>query len=119
MKKSISIVLLATILLQSCVAYQKTSVPINEAQDKGPVRVSYTNRKDASFVNIILKDSIYYGISSYKHISEKPLDQVQIDGIYLKDLEKSKVQTIFLAATLTIFLVLFIGAIISITLDGL
>ena len=119
MKKSISIVLLATILLQSCIAFQKTSVSLNEAQDKGRVRVSYTNRRDASFANIILKDSIYYGIPVPKHISEKPLEPDQISGIYLKDIKKSKEQSILFGAIFGIILAVFIGTLISIAIYGL
>ena len=112
MKKSISIVLLATILLQSCVAYHDTSVSLNEAKDKGRVRVSYTDGRDASFGNIIFKDSTYYGIPVPKHISEKPLDSINIRAIYLKDIKKSKTQSVIFGVTSATIFILLIGALI-------
>ena len=41
MKKSISIVLLATILLQSCVAYRKNPTSLNYAANRGRVKVKF------------------------------------------------------------------------------
>ena len=85
---------------------------LNEAHDKGRVRISYTNRRDASFGNIIFKDSTYYGIPVPKHISEKPLDPDQISGIYLKDIKKSKTQSLIFGITSATLFIVLLGALI-------
>ena len=112
MKKSISIVLLVTILLQSCVAYQKTSVSLNEAHDsKGMVKVTDTRGESFVFNYIELRDSIYYGTN--KEVTIR-LETSQITGIYLKDNNKSKTQTVIFWISFSVLLVagmmaLFVG----------
>jgi hypothetical protein len=86
MKKSISIVLLATILLQSCAAYQKTSVPIHQTVGRGEVKVKYNTGKEYKFKNIKLVDGEYYGVrsgfSSSEHLMK--IDNT-ISSFYLKE----------------------------------
>ena len=89
-KQVISIALLATILLQSCVAYQSTSRSINEAKNMGKVKVISTVGNNQSFKNIYLKDSIYFGLRGNQEIRLNP---AEISGIYLKDYKKSRTQT--------------------------
>lgn len=89
-KQLISITLLATILLQSCVAYHSTSTSINEAKYMGKVKVISTVGNNQSFKNIYLKDSIYFGMRGNKEIRLNP---AEISGIYLKDFKKSRTQT--------------------------
>ena len=85
--QSISIVLLVTILLQSCVVYQKTSVSLNEAYDRGNVKIKSTNGKNKKYTNIIMEDSIYYGVQDWHN--KLPILPASIDSIYLKDKKKS------------------------------
>ena len=91
MKKSVSILLLVSLLFQSCVVYQKTSVSFNEAIDNGNVKVV-----DAlgthKYKSIELSDSIYYGFSKDINNDEKktPIDTAAITAVYLKDIKKSK-----------------------------
>ena len=92
MKKAISIVLLATILLQSCVAFHKTSIPLNDAQNQGMVKVTTTYGKQMEFTNLYIKDSIYYGVTKTMDLR---LDESQILEVYLKNKTKSTVQTVF------------------------
>ena len=61
MKKLISIVLLALFLLQSCVIYQKTSIPIDSAVAKGKVKLISTEGREIHFDKIEKKDSLFYG----------------------------------------------------------
>lgn len=63
MKKSISVTLLAIILLQSCVIYQNTPVSLEEVLDKGKVKVE-KNGKKLYFNNIIWDENSYYGVTS-------------------------------------------------------
>ena len=107
MKKVISIALLATIMLQSCVVYQNTSVSLNEAQDKGRVKVATTYGTQMEFINMYSKDSLYYGATKIQDIR---LDTAQISNIYLKDIKKSKTRTILLAISPAIVFIVY-GAI--------
>ena len=86
-KQLISIALLVTILLQSCVAYQKTSVSLNEAANKGQVRVYNNMGERFVFAKINLRDSVYYGVKGSK---ETTLYAAQISGLYLHDIDASK-----------------------------
>ena len=63
MKKSISTVLLATILLQSCRAYYPSSISLKEASEKhDKVKVTTTQKDKFHFDRIHLIDSVYYGV---------------------------------------------------------
>ena len=55
MKKSFSLLLLGSILLKSCIVYQKTPVSLIDAANKGKVKVVTTNNKKLKFSNIDLK----------------------------------------------------------------
>ena len=94
MKKSISIFLLAAILFQSCVAYQKTSVSINEATDSGRAKV-VDELGTHKYKSIELSDGFYYGLNNLDTLTIKtPIDIDKITAIYLKDIKKSKNRTI-------------------------
>ena len=107
MKKSIPIFLLASILLQSCVIYSKTSIPIEEAIDGIKVRVKPTAvvGDNIRFKEIVFRDSVYYGIRGGV---ETPLYQDQIFGIYPQDKKKSRLITaIVLVSYFVVFPILF------------
>ena len=95
-KQSISIVLLATILLQSCVAYQKTSVSLEEAANRGKVKLIHTDGTFLLFKNIEMQDSIYYG---FINNIQRPLVESNFSGIYLQDKKKSEIQTVIFVPT--------------------
>ena len=118
MKKSISVVLLAIMLLQSCVAYQKTSVSINEACERGSVKVTNSSGKSTRFTNIVLKDSIYYGTNSSNRFIEEPLYPINIRGIFLKDLKKSKEQSIVFGVVLGVPILIIGVTLIDIAING-
>jgi len=50
------------VLLQSCIAYQKTSVPIEEATNKGKVKIENNGGLKWEFNQIEQIDGVYYGI---------------------------------------------------------
>ena len=104
MIKHISIILLATILLQSCVVYQKNSVPLSEACDEGKVKVISKTGEELKFKNIFQKDSNYYGLNQKKLKNNYgvyewtditiPLYADGVEAIYLKNKAKSIIGTI-------------------------
>lgn len=119
MKKSLSLVLLATILLQSCVAYQKTSVSLEQAYNKGKVKLVDMHGNKHTIQNIEMKDSIYYAFIKEKRTI---LYESQISSIYLVDKKKSKTQTIIFSVTFYAILLVaafaaFVGIINSIEED--
>ena len=107
MKKSISIVLLATILLQSCVVYQKSPSSIEQAYDKGKVKVVNTVGTNFVFENMVMDGETYIGLDGKERIK---IDTTQVSAIYLKDVKKSKNRTIFFAISPAIVFVVY-GAI--------
>ena len=91
------------LLFQSCVVYNNTSVPLNQAENKGKAKVFANNGQLYKFNNIVLYDSIYYGmgreyISQAQYIShvgaKTPLDSTKIESILIKDTRKSKNRTV-------------------------
>ena len=112
MKKPISIVLLATMLLQSCVVYQKTPISLSESYDKGNVKVITKTDKKLKFNKIIQKDSLYYGFNRKKQKIDDDIyewvditQQLKVDeirAIYLKDQNRSTSATITFAILITI-----------------
>ena len=91
--------------MQSCVAYQRSTVSINEAYNKGRVRVTTTQGNKVRFSEILIKDNNYYGLRGTKLTR---LDNGQILAIQLQDMKKSKSQTIGLIAGVVI-----VGAVIT------
>lgn len=93
MKKPISLLSLTIILLQSCVAYQKIPSSLNEANDSGKVEVNFSSGKTAHFANIILKDSVFYGINFAPKYMEEPLDSTNISALYLESKKDSRINS--------------------------
>ena len=104
-RQTISILLLAIILMQSCVAYQNSTVSIDQAFNKGRVRITTTQGNKVRFSEILIKDNNYYGLRGTKLTR---LDNGQILAIQLQDMKKSKSQTIGLIAGVVI-----VGAVIT------
>ena len=91
MMKSIILLLLAALLLQSCIAYQKTPVSLKEAENAGKVKVVTAVDKKLTLKNIKLQGEVYYAEGG-KH-ENMVLDSAQIKAVFLKDLKKSKRRT--------------------------
>jgi hypothetical protein len=89
-KKQIAIFLLVNIFLQSCVVYQKTSVPLESAVDKGKAKLITTNGERFILRNIEKEDSVYYCQAIYETwYDNMPISPASVDSIYLKDKKKS------------------------------
>jgi len=98
--KKLIIALIAVVLLQSCSAYQKTSVSINEASNTGEVKVITTTGERYVFQNIELKDSIYYGVR--RKNETLVIDTDSVSSIYLIKKEKKSPVAASLASFYTI-----------------
>ena len=110
MKRQIAIFILVNILLQSCRAYYPSSISLKEASENaGKVKVTTTQKDKFRFNQILLKDSIYYGVKSgdpsYSYYKEIPLDTAIISGVYEKNTKKSTWGTVFV--TLGVIIILF------------
>ena len=105
MLKSISLSLIALLLLQTCVVYQKTPVAISEAHDRGKVMVITNADEKLMFKKIIQKDSIYYGLTTKRggDITQQ-LNVDEVMAIYLKDQNRSNRATIIVTVLITMSL---------------
>ena len=114
-KQSISIVLLASILLQSCVAYQKTSVSLEDAANRGNVKLIGTDGNVYEIQNIEMQDSIYFGFIGKEKIV---ITEASLSGIYLQDKKKSSRWTVLgITIPIIVFIVVMIVAISNATID--
>ena len=85
--------------MQSCMVYEKQGISLEEAQDKGRVKVVNHNGQEFKFKNILYKDSLFYGQKS----NSSELIKIYTDSIeevYLFDEKKSKLKTILFFAAL-------------------
>ena len=80
-KRKITIVVLLFMLLQSCTVYQKTSVSIEEATNKGKVKLENNNGLIWKFNKIEQIDSIYYGIVKGDTLEITPANITKINPI--------------------------------------
>jgi len=118
MKKSLSLFLIATIVLQSCYVYQKTTVPITRATNNGRVKIINDSGEEYQLKEIILDDGEYFGDYRGKLILiNTPVEK----QFYLLDISKTESKT---ALGITAAIVIPIGvilllAVISINQNGL
>ena len=91
MKNSTSMLLLAVILLQSCVIYQKTQVPIDQAINVGRVKVINESGMEYKFHNIELEEGIYKGLLKHESINLFNPDTLEL---YLKNKSASNWLTV-------------------------
>jgi hypothetical protein len=90
MKKQFSFFCLAIILFQSCVVYQKNTVPISLAVNHGKVKLITTTGNKLLIKNIEKVDSTYYGdLGSYK----LRIPPGEVEAIYLYDKKKTNKRT--------------------------
>ena len=95
MKKLTSLLLLVLLLAQSCVVYQKVSVPIEDAYDQGRVKMITKSGDKMIFNKIIFANNVtYFGVTGRKTISNILIDPNNIESIYLQNKKKSTVGTI-------------------------
>ena len=84
------------ILCVGCAVYQTHPVPLNEAVDKGPVKVIYVYKGQPNtysvkkYYSIQARDSNYFGIIANE---EYPINDSELTSVYLLDKKKSKKRT--------------------------
>ena len=93
-KRLTSFFLLVVILFQSCTAWHKTAVPIQDAVSTGKAKLIQNDHKFI-FDQIIMRDGIFYGQTSDMDI--RISDQNAM--VYLKNKKKSGIRTLFLIIT--------------------
>ncbi|MDH5368167.1 MAG: hypothetical protein OEW67_14365 [Cyclobacteriaceae bacterium] len=110
----IVIIIIAVIILQSCSVYNKPSVSIGEATDKGKVKVITNYGSTILFEKIERRDSVYYGFINNNVKSDSILQIFSDDDIavYTLDAKKSKRRTRILITVIGISAGTIIGAII-------
>ena len=99
MKRQITIFILVNIFLQSCVVYQKSSVSVDDAVNKGKVMVVNNEGKKIYLMNIIYEDGAYfinedgtyYGI--WDNDQMVPMTSTDSSDFYLKDIKASSKRT--------------------------
>ena len=91
MKKSISVTLLAIILLQSCVVYQSSSVSLNDALNEGKAKVIKKDNTILIVKDITKLEGTYYMINKGWKI---PLEPSDVEYIYLMNHPMSFVLTV-------------------------
>ena len=102
-KQSISIVLLATILLQSCVIYQKTPVSISESTNKGKVKIVRTNGEKVALKGMVYDNGTYWGLrKGYSKDHRYKIDPTQVAEVYIIDKRDSRTASIILAIGIVI-----------------
>lgn len=104
MKKISYVLFIVLLLFQSCVVYQTQSFTLDQAVNKGKVKLIGKSGQVFKFDNISLIDSAYFGIgreyiSKTQYITKEgaktPLDSTSISGIYIRDGKKSKKRTVW------------------------
>ena len=118
MKRFISVFLLSLLLFQSCHVYKTTSVPINQTQELGWVKIM---REDSSAIyvkNIIKSGEEYYALYKKDTIKISNPDNKQY---YQLDTDKTQTRTTLAVITAIVApIALFIvGGIIAINTSGL
>ena len=89
--KLIGTLILVLILSQGCTVYHKTSVSIEEALNQGKTKVVYNSGTVQILDNIVLKDSIYYGMMGKKIT---PLQSDENFKVHRKNKTKSIIKPI-------------------------
>jgi len=95
--KRITLLVLLFVFLQSCTVYNSTSVSLEEATDKGKVRVFNNAGLEWVFKEIQMKDSVFYGVTSKDTLK---IRQNQVSTIYTIDKEESERKTKLLKKSL-------------------
>ena len=89
---------------------------LNEATNKGKVKLIDANGSVYAALNIEMQDSIYYALIKKNKIA---LVESQYSGIYLEDKQKSKEQTVIFWASFVIVLSLGFALMFAAALENL
>lgn len=108
---TIFLLVLTVVLSSSCIAYEKTSVSLDQAVNQRNVKVVTTQGKEIKFTKIILEDNLYYGVSDQHETLDILLNPEAIKSIFLKDKVKSIVLTsLFLAPNVAVLVFAIISS---------
>jgi hypothetical protein len=105
MKKAISIILLAIILLQSCVIYKKTPVSISESTNKGKVKIVRTNGEKVALKSMEYDflNGTYWGLrKGYSMDHRYKIDPTQVAEVYIIDKHDSRTGTVIVVIAIVI-----------------
>ncbi len=109
-------------LFQSCVAYQSTATTLSSAVDTGPVKLVDNKGRIYKFKNVGLKDGTYLGTgnvySDLEYVTRLDgglsiLDSANFNQVYLKDVDRSQMRSIWLGVGITSFAVLVVLTVIA------
>ena len=106
-KQALAQIIILALLVQSCVAYQNTSVSMNQAVDQGRVKVVSKEGNKQRLQEIIKKEDQFYGVLN-RDITI-PIDSASIEAVYKYDRGKSTGQTLGLIAGVTLGLGVLLG----------
>ena len=85
-KRTIAYLLLLLILSQSCVVYEKASIPLPYAAlYESKAKIIKTNSAIIYVEDIVKVDSVYYMVYGQKRIPLKPSD---VKAIYMREMNK-------------------------------
>jgi PBP1b-binding outer membrane lipoprotein LpoB len=98
--KIIALFFTALILLQGCVAYQNTSVSLEQAvQEQKPAKVNTIPNETYYFNQIGFEDGQFYGLKKVKGETVKiPIDNNEVYKVFLHSKSKSTWTTIAIIA---------------------
>jgi len=114
------VLLCATLIfLQSCVAYQKTNVSLEQAAKIGSkAKVKTKTLRTYHFLRITLEDGTFYGIEKEgKSTIKTPLEANQLTQVRLHDKYLSSFLSIGIPAALVIVFVLLVANSMSFNID--
>lgn len=94
--KTISWLLSALLLLQSCVVYHNTSTTLDRAsQDQIKTKITYTNGEISRYKYITYEHGTYFGVTKNSgELVKFPLSEQQIYEVYLQNKSTSSILTI-------------------------
>ena len=105
MKKSVSLVLLATLLLQSCVLYQTTPIPISESTNNGKVKIVMTNGEKVALKHIEYDfiNGTYWGLKKgYSKDHQYKIDPTRVAEVYLISKHDSRTASVVVTLAIVI-----------------
>ncbi len=130
LKSTTAYFLILLMLVQSCVVYQTTPTTLNTAVNNGPVKLVNEEGKVYKFKSVGSKNEAYFGTgSAYSDLEFimtpegmlTPLDSTQFNAIYLKDVRKSKIRSVWLGVGLALPTAYFLllGFVIFVSYGGI
>ena len=98
--KTIALFFISIMIFQSCVAYQSTSVSLEQAvQEQAPSKVNTIPNETLYFKQIVFEEGQFYGLKKAKgEIVKIPIDNNDVYKVFLHSKSKSTWATIAVIA---------------------